>query len=354
MAQTTSITAEERAEQIRMIRASAVSVVPQDGNLDRIRQLRFDGGGMDLAVWATMVEMGWPGLRLSEEDGGIGLGVGDYTALVEELGRGLVPEPLIDVTLAVGLAPEDIRDAVLAGEKLILPVGLMPDAADSLRIIDGRLSGKAAHVPFADKADGFVVHCDGGLLVIDAGAPGLTQRDYTTHDGGHAAELSFERVSGIAVRRDSGRIIALRDEAALAKAAYLVGVMQSAFDRTVDYLKVRKQFGREIGSFQVLQHRAVDMKIRLELARALVFRTAETLDLAPGKPQPKAVSAACFVANEAAMMVCRESIQLHGGIGYTDEADIGLFLRKVIVLLNRHGSTAFHARRYMQHYGEAA
>jgi Acyl-CoA dehydrogenases len=349
------MSAEERAEQIQMIRDSATAVVPQSGDLGRIRQLRFKGEGMDSNVWATMVEMGWPGLRLSEDDGGIGLGVAEYTALVEELGRGLVPEPMIEVALVAGLVPEDIRNEILTEGKLILPVGLGFDNSDKLSFASGKLDGKVLHVPCADKADGFLVYCNDQLLLVDAGADGLAMRNYATHDGGHVAELSFSQVSAkLLPKNNSAHIAACRDEAALAKAAYLVGVMQSAFDRTIEYLKVRKQFGREIGTFQVLQHRAVDMKIRLELARATVAQAAAALDDEPDRVQPKLISAACVVANEAAMMVCRESIQLHGGIGYTDEADIGLFLRKVIVLLNRYGSTAFHKRRYMQHHDEAA
>ncbi|MGP6219060.1 acyl-CoA dehydrogenase family protein, partial [Pseudomonas paraeruginosa] len=139
------------------------------------------------------------------------------------------------------------------------------------------------------------------------------------------------------------------DEAALACAAYLVGLMDGAFERTLEYLRVRRQFGREIGSFQALQHRMVDLKIQIELSRAMVGQAAAAIDAgASANERRRQVSSARVRGSEAALLVTRQAIQLHGGIGYTDEADIGLFLRRAMVLLNAHGSLDFHRARYVE------
>jgi alkylation response protein AidB-like acyl-CoA dehydrogenase len=137
------------------------------------------------------------------------------------------------------------------------------------------------------------------------------------------------------------------DEATLATAAYLLGVMSRAFEITLDYLRVRKQFDKPIGSFQALQHRATDLKIQIELTRASVTAAARILDNGPaGGRASAAVSQAKHRASEAVMLVTRESIQLHGAIGYTDESDIGLFIRKAMTLANSFGSARAHRARY--------
>ena len=138
------------------------------------------------------------------------------------------------------------------------------------------------------------------------------------------------------------------DEAALATAAQLLGVMDQAFAMTLDYLRTRHQFGRAIGSFQTLKHRAVDLKIQLELTRASIAAAAAALDT-PGTPRAErraSVSRAKARASDAAMLVTRQGVQLHGGIGYTDEADIGLYLRKAMVLANQFGAADLHRRRF--------
>jgi alkylation response protein AidB-like acyl-CoA dehydrogenase len=129
--------------------------------------------------------------------------------------------------------------------------------------------------------------------------------------------------------------------------AELLGVMNRALEMTLDYIKTRVQFNRPIGSFQVLQHRAADLKIQLELARAAVSHAAGVCDAdAPGPQRAAAASLAKARAADAAMLITRQAIQLHGGIGYTDEADIGLFLRRAMVLAASFGTATAHRRRY--------
>jgi alkylation response protein AidB-like acyl-CoA dehydrogenase len=337
--------AREREERLRMIRDSAASLVPPDGDLGRVRRLRFSEPGVDRAAWAEVCAMGWPGLRLDEAQGGSGLGMAEYAALLEELGRGLLPEPLIEASLVAPLLPDTEREALLAGEKLVLPAGIAYDEGAALpQLRDGKLHGEVGHVALGAAADAWLVACDGGLALVERGAEGLRLSQEPTQDGGHLARLRFDATPARVLAAPPAAL----DEAALACAAYLVGLMDAAFERTRDYLGVRSQFGRAIGSFQALQHRMVDLKIQIELARAVVARAADAIDArAPLAEVRRLVSTAKVRAAEAALLVTRQAIQLHGGIGFTDEADIGLFLRRAMVLLNAQGSLAFHKARYI-------
>lgn len=336
--------AAEREERLRMIRDSAASLVPRDGDLNRIRRQRFQAPGIDRDAWAEVCAMGWPGLRLAEDEGGSGLGMAEYAALLEELGRGLLPEPLIEASLVAPLLPAAERDALLAGDRLILPAGIGFESANLPVLRDGQLHGEVAHVALGATADAWLVVCDQGLAFVRRNAQGLTVQQEPTQDGGHLARLRFAGTPAEPVANQPAAL----DEAALASAAYLVGLMDGAFERTREYLGVRRQFGREIGSFQSLQHRMVDLKLQIELARAIVGEAARALDAgAPAARVQRLVSTAKVRSADAAMLVTRQAIQLHGGIGYTDEADIGLFLRRAMVLLNRHGSLAFHRQRYI-------
>lgn len=338
--------ARERDERLQLIRNSAASLVPRDGGLARVRQQRFAEQAVDRATWAQVCSMGWPGLCLAEELGGSGLGMAEYVALLEELGQGLLPEPLIEAGLVAPLLPAEEREALLSGELLVLPAGIMFESKEvPPSLSGGRLTGAVRHVVLGGAADAWLVACDSGLALVHRSAEGVEVVEEPTQDGGHLAHLRFR--GSPACQIDAPR--AALDTAALGCAAYLVGLMDAAFERTREYLNVRRQFGRPIGAFQALQHRMVDLKIQVELARAMVSEAARVVD-AQGSPGDCArlISTAKVKAAEAAMLVTRQAIQLHGGIGYTDEADIGLFLRRAMVLLNAHGSVSFHKRRYFR------
>ncbi len=340
--------AEDRADSIRMIRDSAASVA-QAGGLKRVRTLRFTAPGFDRAVWRRMGEMGWIGLRVPEAEGGAGLGMAELCALTEELGAGLVPEPLIEAAIVASLLRGPALVALLAGERVILPAwqeranSLEPVAETVLR--DGKIAGRKLFVPMAGGADAFLVAAREGLALVERDASGVALATERTQDGGHFGALTLEDAPAAAV---SGRIEPALDEAALATAAYLLGVMRGAFAMTLEYLKTRKQFGKPIGSFQALQHRAADLHIQIALTRASIEAAAAILDAADSNAARKqaAVSRAKARAAEASLLVTRQAIQLHGGIAYTDEYDVGLFLRKAMVLANLYGSAALHRARF--------
>jgi alkylation response protein AidB-like acyl-CoA dehydrogenase len=349
---------DDRADGIRLLRDSAAAISPRGGPLARIRALRDTDAGFDRAVLAEMGALGWLGLRVAEQAGGAGLGVAELCALAEEMGHGLAPEPL--VALAAVAAPLVPEEDVITGVRVLLPAWAerphtLDPAGMTVAAIDGatlRVTGRKVAVPMAAGADGFLVTAREGealsVVIVENGAPGVTLSAEPTVDGGNLGMLSLDAARCVRVAEDAGhRIARLLDEAAVATAAELVGLMDRAFALTLDYLGTRQQFGKPIGSFQVLQHRAADLKIQIELARAAVSHAAAVCDAsAPASQRSAAASLAKARASDAAMLVTRQAIQLHGGIGYTDEADIGLFLRRAMVLAASFGTAAAHRRRY--------
>lgn len=344
---------QERAELIAMVRDSVAAFVPPGADLRRIRQLRFGTPGFDAATWRQMCALGWAGLRVPEAAGGSGLGLREFCAVAEGLGVGLVPEPLIACAMAAELLDGDALAALLGGARVIVPAWQEKphslELAGATRLQAGRVSGRKVFVPMAGGADAFLVTTASGLALVERAAPGLTLELATTQDGGQFGTLTLDKVPAQPVAAGLDAAAAALDHAALASAAYLLGVTERAFAITLDYLKVRKQFGKVIGSFQALQHRAVDLRIQIALLRASVESAAATLDAQPGAALRQAVvSRAKARAAEAALLVSRQAVQLHGAMGYTDEYDVGLYLRKAMTLASLYGSADVHRARYAQ------
>ncbi|HBN8522188.1 acyl-CoA dehydrogenase family protein [Pseudomonas aeruginosa] len=352
---------EERLENIRMIRDSAAAFAPS-GELGRVRGLRYQAVGFDRSVWREVAENGWIGLSLPEEKGGAGLGMAEYCALLEVLGAALLPEPFISAVLAARLLTGEALVAQLSGDRLLLPA--LHANFDSLDAVftntsfsNGWVSGRKNFIPMAAGADGFLVTTPQGVAVVEAGAPGVHLDITQTQDGGHFGNLVLEGAAADLLPMDSEGVADALDEAALGTAAYLLGVAEQAFVATLDYLRTRKQFGQAIGSFQALQHRAVDLKLQLALWRASLDAAVAICDAEASVAQRRAaVSRAKARAADASLLVTRQCVQLHGAIGYTDECDVGLFLRKAMTLANLYGSSALHRRRYdayMPHLSDA-
>lgn len=339
---------EDRAEQILMIRESAAGFAPRNGDTRKVRALRYSHPGFDRIIWKEMCGMGWAGLRIPAADGGAELGLQEYCALVEELGAALRPEPLIPCAMAArALDGKPLAD-LLSGERIVIPAlqeqanQIAPGQATTFR--GGRLSGRKTFVPLAASADMFLVSTDHGLALVDKDAPGLSLETMQTQDGSHVGTLTFDATEAELLEGD---IADAFEEAVLANAAYLLGVMDNALATTLEYLRTRRQFGKPIGSFQALQHRAVDLKIQLELTRASVAQAARIFDSgAPLAQRAAAASRAKARAADVSMLITRQSVQLHGAIGYTDECDIGLFLRKAMTLANTYGSSRLHRSRF--------
>ncbi len=208
--------------------------------------------------------MGWLGLRIPEDDGGSGLGAREFCGLAEELGAGLVPEPLIPAAMAAQLLPPDHLAPVLAGERIVLPAWQeKPNTLDLVGdtvLRNGRLSGRKMFIPMAAGADAFLVTVPDGLALVERDAPGVSLELQQTQDGGNSGTLILDNAPAEAIEGDATEAL---EHAIMASSAYMFGLMDRAFAITLDYMKTREQFGHKIGSFQALQHRAVDMQIQI-------------------------------------------------------------------------------------------
>ncbi|PZW45861.1 alkylation response protein AidB-like acyl-CoA dehydrogenase [Humitalea rosea] len=350
---------DDRAESIRMIRDSAAAIAPPGGDLKRVRALRFKTPGFDPAVWAEMGALGWTGLRVPEELGGSGLGMGEFCALAEALGAGLAPEPLVPCMLSAmllsaaathpttligsGEAGEALA-AMLTGEAMVLTA--WQERANTLEA-PGTPGAARLFLPMAGGATHFLVPVReaAGLALYIQPAAGADLTLEATQDGGSFGTL--RPAGGVKILDQCAAVLEQAlGEAALGTAATLLGVMDRAFAITLDYLKTRTQFGRPIGAFQSLQHRAADLAMEVALTRASVEAAAASLDAAAPN-RGAAIARAKARASDSAMLVTRQAIQLHGGIGYTDEHDIGLYLRRAMVLASLFGGAALHRRAFM-------
>lgn len=329
---------EDWVENARMLSESASAVVPSDGSLERVRRARLKAPGFSHDVWAIIVDMGWLGIRASQDAGGLALGLRETVVLSGILGQGLVPEPFGAVTFAVNLMQqagcEAEVNAVLTKGRIVVPAWQSrPDSLDltgGVEISDGRLRGTKIAVSGGTGADGFAVTTSRGLALVPRGAAGLTVTPVPMHDGTFQARLTFDDVA--CEIRPLGAPKESLFEAMLLHAGYMLGVAERAFEITLDYLRIRKQFDVPIGSFQALQHRATEIQVQRDLARASIVTAAASIDLGRPLAQTRmAVLRARARAGGLARLVAREAVQMHGAIGYTDQADIGLFVRKAMV-----------------------
>lgn len=349
---------DNQSSQIGMVRASAAAVAPRNGNLSRVRALRFQTPGFDMGVWREIAELGWIGIALPEDQGGVGFGMGEAVALTEELGRGLTPEPLIAASFSAGLlaaaGQAELLGDLLVGKKLVSTSWAA--AADAM--VPPQQGERNRLAPMAGAANVYLLpeEVGGELRLRLVLADDVETLQEPLQDGGFAASIIVPPGAGRTLPGDFRPAFAKAyDQAVLATSSYLLGLSERAFEITLEYLKIRRQFDQPLAAFQALQHRVVDMKIQLTLCRASVEGAAATLDAgADDTARALVVSRAKARAAETTLLVAREAIQLHGAIGYTDEYDIGLFVRKAMVVANQYGSAASHRRRYVGLLGDTA
>src|SRR5689334_10101687 len=308
-------------------------------------------------------ELGWLGMLVPTSADGLGLGLTELALVLEQAGRALVSEPIglaavAAAALAQGHAPHPMLARAMSGEALVVPaLQEGPHAGDprALRTkANGdrapRLTGTKVSV-CADGVDGFLVSAVGSdgpsLYYVARDAAGLTITGAQSVEGRSLATLALQNApADLVPARQSSRSApeALTDLALIALSAELLGVMEGAQERTFDYMRVRKQFGKPIGSFQALQHKAVDIYIKTEILRSLVYQVAAAND--PYRIDPAQAVAVKAKASEDAIAVTQACIQMHGGIGFTDEHDIGLYLKRAMLLASLLGNAAAQRRRY--------
>ncbi len=359
------------SEQQVLIQDSAVAFIAQDEELKKARENRFVQPGFDQQTWLEMAELGWLGFLIPEQYGGIGLGFDDLHTVLIQLGKGLVPAPFVATAVIAANVlvngdneevKKDCLPTLVAGEwKPALAWqearGSMCVRAEQVRVVDGKLSGKKIFVPDAGGADAFIVSaaCAEGteLYLASKDADGLSIDYEERVDGGFYGQLNFDhvpagdKVAGIALAEQI--LAAALDAGRVAASAELLGVMTRALEITVDYTSQRVQFDKPIGSFQALQHKMVDLFILSEISRSVVLQTIALFDgedFAEGRAAAASqVKARC---SDAALQITKSAIQLHGGIGYTDEANIGLYLKKAMFLASWLGNATAHRARYAE------
>ena len=339
----------DRSESVRMVRDSVRAIVPAGGDLNRIRALRWDSRGVDGAVWQQVVDLGWLTLLLEEDRGGLGLGVRELAAIGEELGAALVPEPVTSVAAMVPLLEGSVRQSVLDGTLIVVPAWRETtsrlDAKPRTAVQDGRGNGTKVLVASAAVADAFVVSTEGGAVLVYRNADGVELDLKQTQDGGQSGTLTLTDATCTPLAED---FAAMLEMLALAHSGYLLGASERAFAMTLDYLGIRKQFGRPIGSFQVLQHRAAEAKIQLAISKAVLDEAILDVERhASSQARLRSSSRALARVSDTAMLIAREAVQMHGAIGITDEHDIGLFCRKILTHYNRFGTASANRSRYL-------
>lgn len=365
---------QEISASLRLLQDSAADFARHELKLDRVRALRGKTPCFDRSLWRRMAEMGWTGLLVPENLGGAGLNYGHMACVVDVLGEALIPEPFVATSvlaaeallLGEGKLRDDLLESVIFGSRVIAFAHqeVSGVAAGPMLTVIGRendalkLNGRKRYVYPGSGADGYIVSFregDGaGLCWMPADFPGLEIHDDPRADGTACASLAFNRMvipeNFIISRPCAGnhqRMASVFDRGVIMTCVELVSVMRRALEITLDYLRLRKQFGKPIGSFQALQHRAVDLYIQKELSVSAAAAAVTALDRNAGPAEIAALaSRAKSRCSDAARVITREAIQLHGAIGFSDECDIGLYLQRALVLSAWLGNAADHRRRY--------
>ncbi len=367
------------SDEQKLLADSVDRFVRQSYGFESWRKLVKSDEGYSPAHWRQMAELGWLGAALPEAHGGLGGGPVETMIIMEGIGKGLVLEPYFSTvvlggTLVAQAGSEAQKSELLprigAGElKLAFAQAehqarfdLVEVATMAARSGAGwRLDGRKIFVRDAISADRLIVLARTAgsararkglsLFLVDAGAKGLSRRDYRTVDNRHAADIAFEGVTVPAEALlgpvDGALPIVERavDHAIAALAAEAVGAMQVLHEATLAYLRTRKQFGRPIGDFQVLQHRAVDMFVALEQARSMAI--AATLKLkAPARERARFCAAAKVQIGQSGRFVGQQAVQLHGGMGMTDELNVGHYMKRLMAIDMAFGNADWHLNRF--------
>lgn len=366
-------------EEQEFLTRTARDFAERQSPIERMRAIRDGDATWDRLTWKKMVDLGWTGVHMPEELGGIGLGFADLCAMVKELGRTLAPEPLISTTavcasglqlLGTSEQHEQWLRQLIDGTELGAFAHDEPKAryrdhycsvtasADDDSFI---LNGIKAPVPDAGHADFFIVSArtsgektsaDGiTLFLVRSDAAGLSVDSLDRLDGRDAGHVTLTDVrveaSAMLGQVDAGAagVTTMLDRGRVALAAEMLGAAETAFDMTLTYLKEREQFGAPIGSFQALQHRAAYLLSDIELAKSAVVAAANAVDQEPERASELA-SLAKAICSDMFVHVTHEGVQMHGGIGVTDEHNIGLFLKRARVTQYTWGDAAYHRQRW--------
>ena len=363
-----------------MLRDAAKGFLETSAPIAQLRRLRDEAStdGFDRDTWNAMVEMGWAGVLVSERHGGAAMGYGAAGIIAEEMGRTLTASPWLSTAVmgatAIGefgsTQQQDHWLPRIASGEAITAIAVdegrshSPECVSTAAEQSGegfRLSGAKSFVAAGHVADVLLVSArtagnpgdpDGiTLFLVPPDAAGVTVEYRSLLDSRFSAsaelvgvEVAADAVVG-EVDKGWGPLQSVLDAGRAALAAEMCGSAQECLARTVDYLKTRRQFDRPIGAFQGLQHRAAQLFADIEIGRSAVIRALRTLDSSPADA-PMVVSVAKSKLGRVAQLAAQEAIQMHGGIGMTDEFDIGFFLKRVRVAEALYGDANYHTDRF--------
>eukprot|EP01037_Dinobryon_pediforme_P005988 gene5988-6060_t len=355
-----------------MLKDSVDRLVADTYGFEQRKEILRSAEGWSRANWARLAELGLLGVNLAEEQGGFGGGPVEMMLVADAFGRGLVVEPYFATcVLGAGLlrhTGEHEHLASVASGELLLAFAhherhsrydLAHVTTSAIRAGDHwEITGEKSLVLHGDCADKVIVSArigggvsdtaGIGLFLLDAAT--LARRGYPTQDGLRAAEISFEGTRAEKILSLDGYSIIARvvDEAIAFLCAEAVGAMSDMHATTVDYLKTRKQFGRAIGEFQVLQHRAVDMLVMLEQARSMALYATMMASDEDAAERGRAISAAKVQVGKSSRLVGQEAVQLHGGIAMTMEYKVGHHFKRLTMIEKMFGDTEAHVQRLVK------
>ncbi|MBT3899841.1 MAG: acyl-CoA dehydrogenase [Gammaproteobacteria bacterium] len=364
-------------EEQNMLKDAAKDFCSNSTPITQLRKLRDDKdeNGFDKATWQQMVELGWAGITIPEEFGGLGFGFMGMGVVLEECGRTLTASPLYS-TAVLGAS------AIIHGGSDEQKGGLLPQVAGGEMLLALAVEETPHHNPYraetkAEKTgDGYTVTGDKKfvldghvadklvvvartsgnsgdrdgitLILVDGSADGVSATRTIMADSRNAANISFNGAAGEIIGEEGkGADILDRvlDTGRILLSAEMLGGIQECFERTIEYLKTREQFGVPIGSFQALKHRAAEMFCEIELSKSVVLEALSALD-ADSEEVAELASLAKARLNDTYNLVSSEGVQMHGGIGMTDEYEIGFFMKRSRICEHTFGNSAFHRDRY--------
>ena len=369
----------ELSEEQKMIQQSVERFVQENYDLTNRIKISSEDPGYSKDYWSSMAELGWLGLAFEEQDGGFGGNQIDTLVLMEQFGKGLVLEPfLANIVLGGGAikrgASQAIKDSIIPG---IMDGSMhvtlayaeeqsrfdIEDVATSAREEDGNfiINGKKSMVLNAESADRIVVVVrtsgsqvdeDGiSLFIVDATSEGIQRENFPTVDGLRASEVTFENVKvpseNLIGEKDKGFEIlqAVVNDAILALAAEAVGAMEVLYKDTVEYTQQREQFDHALSDFQVLQHRMVDMFMEYEQCKSLLYMA--TMKHEEGSADAKkAISGLKYQVGKAGRFIGQQAVQLHGGMGVTDELNVGHYFKRLTTVGTIFGNSDYHLKKY--------
>ena len=335
--------------------------------------------GFGIDNWKKFAELGWLGISVSEDNGGYGGTAIESMLIMEAFGKGLVVEPFLETVIMSASLIDDhgsdqqkssVLEPAIAGEMQLALAYAEPQSRFNLSDLvteaklDGDnyiLNGYKSVVMNGPSANKFIISArtsgtqldESGisLFLVDSDSTGLDKTDYKTVDGRRASDLSIENVSvpkdNLIGQQDKGFEIldSAIDKAILAISAEAVGAMEVLYKTTVEYTKTREQFGTAIGKFQVLQHRMVDMFMEYEQCKSLLYMA--TMKHEEGSPDAKkAISGLKYQVGKAGKFIGQQAVQLHGGMGVTDELNVGHYFKRLTTVGTIFGNTDYHLKKY--------